>query len=420
MAIRRPHSRPGSGPGATAPTERDKKKRRAQRKRKHDSGSGNHSNVVSLFGTARRHVAPESFKSWLRDEVFPGDEEAVTHIGAYAFIVLDAVGQTNPGFDPLTWTTDDVDTMVSMLSHIESNQQQDAKALAIAIETMRRYLVETGMWLGTEAVSGYAAEQFALVSGLELRTTRIEEVDEATERAALMGTQPVRRVTGLLDWLGPHRPTTQSRWLTPADARDLARRLDIDFPAHVKSMSNVASLHDLWEFAQVLEIVEVNTSSARPGRAAHLWREEPRIDVLRVGLTAWVRSGFPREYNPDIDFSSSVIGVVISGLGDSPLSIVEIDAWVPKLGLSELLVEAIHRRLELYIDEGWLTLEGDRYVVPVALRPAVVSALPLPGPFAGLDVAGGAGSADIHSAGSVTESSTHPALCTSVRAIWIG
>ena len=33
-----------------------------------------------------------------------------------------------------------------------------------------------------------------------------------------------------------------------------------------------------------------------------------------------------------------------------------------------------------YIDEGWLTLEGDRYVVPVALRPAVVSALPLPGP----------------------------------------
>ncbi|PKZ66026.1 hypothetical protein CYJ73_07725 [Gordonia terrae] len=359
---------------------RDKKKRRAQRKRKHGSGNGNDSNVVPLFGTATRHLTPRAFESWLRAEAFPDDEEAVTHIGAYAFLVLDAIAQVNPGFDRLAWTTDNVDAMVSMLNHIESNQQQDAKPIAVAIETMRRYLVETGMWLGTESVSAYAAEQFALAAGLEFQTTTIEEVDEATERAALLDTRPLRRVTELLDWLGPHRPTTQSRWLKPADARDLARRLDIDFPAHVKSMSNVPSLHHLWEFAQVLEIVEANTSSARPGRAARLWRAEPPLDVLRVALTAWVRSGLPRKYSPDIDFSSSLIGVIVSGLGDSPLSIAEIDAWVPKLGLSEFLVEAIHRRLELYIDEGWLTLEGDRYVVPVALRPAVVSALPLPGP----------------------------------------
>ncbi|WP_338855851.1 hypothetical protein WDY80_19260 [Gordonia hongkongensis] len=359
---------------------RDKKKRRAQRKRKNESGNGNHSNVVPLFGSATRHLAPKAFESWLRAEVFPDDEEAVTHIGAYAFIVLDAIEQVNPGFDPLSWTADDVDAMVSMLNHIDSNQGQDAKPLAIAIETMRRYLVETGMWLGTESVSAYAAEQFALAAGLEFQTTTIEEVDEAAERAALLQTRPLRWVTELLDWLGPHRPTTQSRWLKPADARDLARRLDIDFPAHVKSMSNVPSLHHLWEFAQVLEIVEANTSSARPGRAARLWRAEPPIDVLRVALIAWVRSGFPREYNPDIDFSSSLIGVVVSGLGDSPLSVAEIDAWVPKLGLSEFLVDAIHRRLGLYIDEGWLTLDGDKYVVPAALRPAVVSALPLPGP----------------------------------------
>ena len=357
----------------------DKKKRRARRQQKKRHGS----NVVPLFGAPTPHSLDAEFRSWASAEIYPDDPASANGMADYALTALDGIAQVRPGFDRTAWTGGDIDAMADYVEFFKNNPSTSpelAVSIAYALHAFHGFLMASKRWTGTDDAANDALLRLSEMVGLEYRTTSLPDVDEETERAALVATIPVRRLITLLEWLGAERPTTQSRWLKPNDARDLAESLGMDVPPGFRSMSTFYPLRHLWEHAQVLGLVDANTSRATPGRAAAVWSSgHTPIELLRQALAIWIRSGFPAEIEVEPDFGSSLMSVVVSGMTDSPNTIDEVVAWEPKLGLSTYTIDAIRRRLDTFIEEGWLAMVGDAYVVPAPLHQAVVSGLPLPG-----------------------------------------
>ncbi|MDL9948639.1 plasmid pRiA4b ORF-3 family protein [Gordonia sp. ABSL11-1] len=361
--------------------KRSKQQQKRERRKAKRAPSRGDDNVVPLFPQRLAAAVPDGFREWVIADVYPGDDEAADSVADQLQILLSAVVAVRPDFDPVAWSTDDVDAMVSFLEFMRDREAiatDQLRAIGFAALMLSDFLVSTGRWSGSPDVPELARERIMAALGLSLLTTEIASADEELERAALLATAPLSQLTALLGWLGDGRPTTASRWLKPAAARELAAVLGWDMPSNHTSMSSFAPLRDLWMYAQTLQLIEVNTSRAWAACDENSWQQAP-VEVLRAALTFWIASAFLNGDGEVADeYTEAVAGVVFLGCTDGPNTVEDIDGWVDTVGFSPQFVQAIHGRLALFVDEGWLTVEGNAYVVPEALRMAVVAAMPRP------------------------------------------
>lgn len=352
-------------------------------RRKAKRASRGESNVVPLFPqsmTTPSSLIPAGFQEWVSTELFSDDEVPADGFTEQLEILLQAVAGVHPEFDATAWTMDDVEAMGGFLEFMiekESIPVDQARVIAYAGMTLARFLTEHGRWAGDPDALAFAQERLPAAVGLMMGTSEIGPVDEDAERAALMATEPLARITVLLGWLGDGRPTTPNRWLKPAAARELAQALGLEMPAGRTSMSNFAPLRHLWLYAQAMGLIKVNTVRATPVVSAAEWEAAP-VQAPRNALTNWIDSMFPEDVDTEFSaqFYESLAAIIMAGCTNFANTRADIDGWVEKLGYSEVLVRALHGRLASYIEEGWLTLEADTYVVPEALRPAVLPAIP--------------------------------------------
>ncbi|MDY6810174.1 MAG: plasmid pRiA4b ORF-3 family protein [Actinomycetota bacterium] len=359
------------------------KKQQSRDRRKAKRASRDDSTVVPLFPpstTESSSLIPAGFEEWVSTELFSADEVSVDGFMEQLEILLEAVAGVHPEFDATAWTMDDVEAMGSFLEFMiekESIPVDQARVIAYSGMMLTTFLTERGRWAGDPGVPAFAQERLPAAVGLMMGTTETGPVDEDVERAALLATEPLARITVLLDWLGDGRPTTPNRWLKPAAARELAQALDLEMPPGRSSMSNFGPLRHLWLYAQAMGLIKVNTVRATPVRTAAEWQAAP-VQALRTALTIWIDGMFPEDIDNEFSaqFYQSLTAVVMAGCTNFANTRADIDGWVEKLGYSDVLVSALHSRLALFIDEGWLALESDTYVVPEALRPAVLPAIP--------------------------------------------
>ncbi|MXP20146.1 hypothetical protein GIY30_02015 [Gordonia sp. HNM0687] len=359
------------------------KKQQNRDRRKAKRASRDNSTVVPLFPPSTQETSaliPAGFEEWVSTELFSAEEVSVHGFMEQLEILLVAVAGVHPEFDATAWTMDDVEAMGSFLDFMiekESIPVDQARVIAFSGMMLARFLTEHGRWAGDPDAPAFAQERLPAAVGLMLGTTEIGPVDEDVERAALLATQPLAQITVLLDWLGDGRPTTPNRWLKPAAARELAQALGLEMPPGRSSMSNFAPLRYLWLYAQAMGLIKVNTVRATPVRTAAEWQAAP-VQALRTALTTWIDAMFPEDIDNEFStqFYESLAAIIMAGCTNFANTRADIDGWVEKLGYSEVLVSALHSRLASSIDEGWLTLESDTYVVPDALRPAVLPAIP--------------------------------------------
>lgn len=355
----------------------DKARRRARRKDK--SADRRDSNVVPLFGPPPiPHV--DEFSGWVADTIFDGDMTTTGHLVEQLEVIITAIRQVHPRFDPTAWTASDVDAMASLLEYMQSEDDMptdQARAIALAAHGYLSYLDAHELWDGTDDVADYAREELLSAVGLEQSAAMIGEVDEEDERAALLATKPVNRLIELAAWIGDERPTTPHRWLKPALLPQLARALSIDLPAHARSMSSFAPLRNIWEQAQAIGVIEVNTVRAVPGNAAPLWHAGAPIEALRLGLASWIGMRID-ELADDPELMTTLVRVIIGGMSDLPVGRHHIDTWPDIHGVDRTVIRNALRLLDDAADDGWVHVVDDEFVIPEELRMAVVMALPSP------------------------------------------
>lgn len=162
----------------------------------------------------------------------------------------------------------------------------------------------------------------ATVAGLDSASldelmSNLPEVSEQERHQALASTTPVSAVSDVLEWIGDRRRVTQTGGIRRNDIADFAALLGISaigvakqpppppFPEDLKfdtplpdpvplplmSIWDSPVLSAWWGALQEVSIIEVNTSSVRPGRNASLWTSEqgPPADQadLLVAITVW-------------------------------------------------------------------------------------------------------------------------------------
>ncbi|MFZ2243036.1 MAG: plasmid pRiA4b ORF-3 family protein [Gordonia amarae] len=356
----------------------DKARRRARRKEKR-THSGRDADVIPLFGTPRIPYV-DQFGDWVTNTIFDGNSGPTNDLLEQLEILLSAIRQAHPDFDPTAWTTADIDAMVSFLEFAQSRElvpSEQARAIALAAQGYLSFLEEHGLWGGTDGVADYSRSELLSAVGLEQSGLMIGDIDEEDERAALLATQPVARLIELVAWIGDERPVTQSRWLKPALLPQLAAALSVDLPPQARSMSSFPPLRDIWEHAQIVAVIDVNTVRAAPGTAAVLWHADAPIEILRLGLTTWISLRFS-ELADNPELVDAFTGVIVGGMGNLPAGRHHIETWPDQHGMSRSVVHDLLRLLEDAVDAGWVNVVDDEFVIPEALRAAVAMALPGP------------------------------------------
>ncbi len=363
----------------------DKAKRRARRKAK-SAGGERDSNVVPLFGPPPIPYVDE-FTDWVADTIFDGDMTTTNSLLAQLQIIVAAIRQAHPRFDPTAWTIADIDAMVSFLEYMQSEDNvslDQARAIALSAQAYLSYLDEQDLWAGDDDVADYARTELMSAVGLEQSAAMIGDVDEDDERAALLATRPVSRLIELAAWIGDERPTTPHLWLKPALLPQLAEALSVELSPSTRSMSSCTPLRDVWEQARAIAVIEVNGVRAVPGKAAALWHPDAPIEVLRLGLASWIGMRFD-EIADDPELVSTFSGVIVGGMTGLPAGKHHINMWPELHGVDRTVVRDTLRLLDDAVDDGWVSVVDDEFVVPEALRPAVVMAIPAPDGADGID-----------------------------------
>ncbi|MEP9415555.1 plasmid pRiA4b ORF-3 family protein [Gordonia sp. VNQ95] len=357
-----------------------KKQRRAKRKAKQAERASNPNRVVPLFDSSLSPALQGRFAQWLTERVIPDDPDQVAMFVRRVSLALDDFADQRPGFRPDAWTRADVDGLESMLASIGEEFGPEARiATTLPVTSFLEFLVESDLWAGTDEVATYAIERLEQVFGLRYVGADIAPVDEDEERAALLATGVLQRITAFLDWLGDGKPVTQTGWLKLAAARDLATALDVPVYEHLRSMGDHPYLSGMWNYLKVLDLVDVGSTRATPGPRVPEWTDQS-LDFLRSALATWVGGRLPKPNalaSVRSDVGAQVIGVVIQAMSSSPVTDADIDRWRDdEIGAD--LGYLVREYLSAFVAEGWLYYVDGAYVIPEGLRPAVVSAIPEP------------------------------------------
>ncbi|MEP9417004.1 plasmid pRiA4b ORF-3 family protein [Gordonia sp. VNQ95] len=318
-----------------------------------------------------------AFDEWL-DETGQDDDAEREGLVLSAFAVVRALEGTGPAFSMTSWVLDDVDRAYSFAEYMdEQDDGPSAVHLILAARMFVDFLVQTSRWTGTPVSADIVLD--ALDGWIEDHTGMghpdIPEVDAVDEYAALTATRTIGHLDVLLEWIGTEKPTTANRWLKPALLPDLVRDLDMGFGSAVTSMSQDPLLSELWELAQALGLIEVNTVRVRPGHAAQLWRSSNGLDLRRAALAAHVAHTLA---GTSSDPAAAMIVSRVIYQGMTPIRFPK-DSFdgEPAEPIMRTATAIARLRLHDIVDDGWLTLDAQGcYIVPPELRPAVSQGFP--------------------------------------------
>ncbi|XBH21051.1 hypothetical protein V5R04_12635 [Jonesiaceae bacterium BS-20] len=235
------------------------------------------------------------------------------------------------------------------------------------------------------------------------------EVPDSQVVPALRQTRAISAINVLLDWIGPHKPVTQTGALRRAEISTIAAMLGISAvgvakaptfdpehwraeqqgtrPRHVTSMWDLGEVAIWWEALLVSEIIEVTTTKVTPGPQADQWRTNPERPYLEVFLAMILAQELIELVDPvdleeafetgTLPFGFEALTVITTHLQQCLQSAKEVTVEVPTTGRfnpAATMVAEVLSRLHLL---GLVQFDSQTFIlqVPLELRGAVGAGL---------------------------------------------
>ena len=367
---------------ASMGSQKNKKSRGARRADKTRKRADRHATVTPIHsrGAATVDSTLSAFDRWLDDTNFESDPLRRENLVISVRILIDGLIEANPRFQLDDWSMPDVDLAYNFAEFVESDGGPRAVTLVFAGRMLVDFLISSSRWSGSpdtaddviDALDGYVADHFVLPGVV------IPDVDPSLELVVLDTTRVIRNLTALLEWIGDEKPTTPSRWLKPSLLPDLLPDLDMLAPVgELSSMSHFGQLVDLWDLAQSLGLIDVNTVRVRPGVAAEQWFGQDSLSFRRNALSMSVRTTLLH----DEPYANAVADVIVARVVYQGMTAMPFPANAFDIGTDDpdgqVVNSWVRVGLRLILDDGWLEVdENDHYVVREELRPAVWQGFP--------------------------------------------
>ncbi len=336
----------------------------------------------------------DNFVQWLHTGDLPVDTDLFAHL---VESTLTNLARGRRGFRATGWLPADAHNLLDVADQVSAEAADDVEDVAMAIVasalTFLNYLDENRLWTGTENNLIHCIED--LIEFLEPQPPvllpddiTLPAVDVEDELRALTSLPVITTLVALVEWVGAGAPVTSTKVPKPASLPDLAHALGIDlavdsdgFPRarRIRSMRDVPELLELWEIAEEIGLITVNSTRAVRGSNAELVtdRTARALPLIRATVTEYVRRQLVSTQCDPLDpaYLSDivVIQVILAGMTEEPTASSE-DA--PFDDEQSLMDDFVYDRLDTLVEQKWLTRD-DAYRVPAALQPAVLRAVQL-------------------------------------------
>ncbi|PBC36335.1 hypothetical protein CJ179_45705 [Rhodococcus sp. ACS1] len=355
----------------------------------------NRSTIVPMFPTPAVDPALiDNFVQWLHTGDLPVDTDLFAHL---VESTLTNLARGRRGFRATGWLPADAHNLLDVADQVSAEAADDVEDVAMAIVasalTFLNYLDENRLWTGTENNLIHCIED--LIEFLEPQPPvllpddiTLPAVDVEDELRALTSLPVITTLVALVEWVGAGAPVTSTKVPKPVSLPDLAHALGIDlavdsdgFPRarRIRSMRDVPELLELWEIAEEIGLITVNSTRAVRGSNAELVtdRTARALPLIRAAVTEYVRRQLVSTQCDPLDpaYLSDivVIQVILAGMTEEPTASSE-DA--PFDDEQSLMDDFVYDRLDTLVEQKWLTRD-DAYRVPAALQPAVLRAVQL-------------------------------------------
>ncbi|MBS1906944.1 MAG: hypothetical protein JST33_10350 [Actinobacteria bacterium] len=346
--------------------------------RRGGKGKGVSGNPARRGGELADRRMLRDFGRWIREDDEVSASEAAVTVGNLEQVSTNAGRIGLDIADPA-----DMERIVEMVVFAAERLDEEEFLLAClgALDEYVHFRIETGdalSWESADRIVEEALDEHDERDPLTSIILESESIPEADRIAAALDTPLAHGVSGVLEWIGAGRPTTQTGAVRRADIQAFASFLGIDAvgvakrtassvegPVQAQTMDDVPALRAWWESLQLIDAIELTATRVRPGPLAHEWTAGavPPFDSVEKLVGMFLIEHLTGDGSQvsliDDEVIRELLMMLVPEMEDAFINDPRRPSWVP----------LIHRRLQGLSNLGLLVPgEEGTFSIPAPLR----------------------------------------------------